>query len=218
MKKLAKSKKINLLIVDDEAIIRFGLLKILDEYPHINIIGYAASGEEAEQLAAQKNPDVILMDITMPGQGGITTTKNIVANNHNIAVLALSVHCDDQYPSHILNAGALGYITKGVRADEMIEAIDTVAKGEHYICHAVADKVKGIQPLGRDRLFDFLEPQEREMCSDIVSGKNLDTIAKRQGITPKEATQLKQKIYEKLHIKNDTSLVHLAIRNGLLDQ
>lgn len=209
---------ITLLIVDDEAIIRAGLRKILSEYSHIQIVGEAASGEEAQHLIEKLNPEVVLMDISMPGIGGIETTRQAIANNPELKILALSVHADDQYPSHILNAGAVGYITKGVNADEMIDAINTVATGEHYICNAVADKIRSVYPLGRDRLFDCLSDQEHAICQDIVTGIPQDTIANRHHLSIEEYESLKANIFERLHIQNDVSLIHLAIKNGLLDK
>lgn len=211
-------QSISVLIVDDEAIIRAGLKRILAEYSHINFVAEAASGEEAEQMIEQYSPQVVLMDISMPGQGGIETTKRAMLLNPKIRILALSVHCDDQYPSQILNAGAVGYITKGVSADEMVEAINTVHKGEHYICNAVADKIRSVHLLGRDRLFDCLDSIEVKVSSDIVIGESLESIAERQNLTTEEVTQIRQAIFDKLHIQNDVALVHLAIRNGLLDK
>ena len=212
------SSPINVLIVDDEAIIRTGLRKILNDQPLISVMGEASSGEEAEAMVNHQTPDVVLMDISMPGQGGIETTRSLIENHPNIKVLALSVHCDEHYPSQILKAGAQGYITKGVSSDELFEAIKSVNQGNEYICHAVSQKIRTKHLLGRDRLFDCLTDQQLVICSDLVIGEDTDTIAKKHNMTNLELENFKTAIFEKLNIKNEVSLIHLAIRNGLLDK
>jgi len=212
------SPTIKVMIVDDEAIIRTGLRKILNEHQNISVVAEASSGEEAENLMAENSPMVVLMDISMPGQGGIETTRNILNAHPHTKVLALSVHCDDHYPSQILKAGAQGYITKGVSASEMIDAINSISQGNEYICHAVSQKIRTKHLLGRDRLFDCLTSQELVICSDMVIGDTTDNIAEKQNMSPTELQRCKEAIFEKLHIKNEVSLIHLAIRNGLLDK
>jgi two-component system, NarL family, invasion response regulator UvrY len=209
---------ITVMIVDDEAIIRTGLKKILAEYSNIEVIAEASSGEEAENKTDGQPPHVILMDISMPGQGGIETTRRILFKNPGVKILALSVHCDEHYPSQILIAGAHGYITKGVGAEEMIDAINSVSQGEQYICHAVSQKIKTKQLLGRDRLFDCLDSVELVICSDLVLGESVGEISRRQNLTELEVSTLRQQIFDKLSINNEVALVHLAIRNGLLDK
>lgn len=209
---------IKVLIVDDEAIIRTGLNKILSEYPNIQIIGEASSGEEAESITLTQRPNIILMDISMPGQGGIETTKNILATNQDVKVLALSIHSDEHYPSQILNAGAQGYITKGVSATEMIEAIQSVHEGNEYICHAVSQKIRTKHLLGRDRLFDCLTDEEMLISSEIVLGETTSSIANKHQLNELDVESTKQAIFDKLNIRNEVSLIHLAIRNGLLDK
>lgn len=208
----------NILIVDDEAIIRTGLRKIFDDYRHINVIGEATSGEEAEKIASEMNPHVVLMDITMPGQGGVETTKRILLKNPSIKVLALSVHCDEHYPSKILSAGALGYITKGVQASEMAQAIEEVAKGNKYICAAIASKLQKRQLLGRDRMFDHLTKTEMNVCVEIVYGNSNEMICDKLNLTLNELDRIRSSILQKMDIENDVALIHLAIRNGLLDK
>lgn len=208
----------NILIVDDEAIIRTGLRKIFDDYKNINVVGEATSGEEAEQVASDMNPHVILMDISMPGQGGVETTKRILLKNPSIKVLALSVHCDEHFPSKILSAGASGYITKGVRADEMVLAIEEVAKGKKYICAAIASKLQKRQLLGRDRMFDHLSKVEMDVCVEIVYGTTQEMICDKLRLTYEELEQVRRTIFQKMDIESDVALIHLAIRNGLLDK
>ena len=209
---------IQVMLVDDEAIIRAGLAKILSEQPQIEVVAEASSGEEAETMLNLVTPHVILMDISMPGQGGIETTQRALANHPEVRVLALSVHCDEHYPSQILQAGAQGYITKGVGAEEMIEAIEQVYSGNQYICDAVANKVKAKHLLGRDKLFDCLDAQELNVCSELVIGESIDRIADRLDLSFSETEDIRQHIFDKLNIDNEVALVHLAIRNGLLDK
>ena len=208
----------NVLIVDDEAIIRTGIRKILGEYQNISIVGEASNGEEAEQLALTNSPNVILMDISMPGQGGIETTKRVLMRNPHIRVLALSVHNDEHYPSQILSAGALGYITKGVQADEMVRAIETVAKGEKYICSSVAQKLRKSQLLGRDRMFECLTNDELKVCTELVMGCSEEDICEKFGYSKERFKALRHAVFNKMDIESEIALIHLAIRNGLLDK
>ncbi|MEC7030300.1 MAG: response regulator [Pseudomonadota bacterium] len=212
------TQPIQVMLVDDEAIVRTGLQKILSEHAQIDVIAEASSGEEAETMLNLVKPDVVLMDISMPGQGGIETTKRALATYPDINVLALSVHCDEHYPSQILQAGAQGYITKGVGAEEMVEAIWQVFSGNQYICDAVAKKVRPRHLLGRDRLFECLDKDEKNVCSQLVMGDSIDKIADNLNLTFSETEQLRQQAFEKLNIDNEVALIHLAIRNGLLDK
>ncbi|MCP8352443.1 response regulator [Candidatus Synchoanobacter obligatus] len=217
-KTLIKQQPIDILIVDDEAIIRTGLSKILAEQQLMHVIGEASSGEESEEMITSLKPHVVLMDISMPGQGGIETTRRILAKNPNIKVLALSVHCDEHYPSQILSAGAQGYITKGVSAQEMIEAITQVSQGNQYICHSVSQKIKDKHLLGRERIFDCLSPEELKVSYQLVFGGNLASISQKLNLTEDTVTQHRLSIFEKLNIESDVALLHLAIRSGLLDK
>ena len=209
---------IRVLIVDDEAMIRTGIRKILQEDTMINVIGEAGSGESSVDLARKLEPDVALMDISMPGYGGIEATRKILFQSKNTQVLALSVHSDEYYPSRILSAGASGYITKGVEASEMIAAIKSIYAGEKYISKDIAKKLRSRKVLGRDRLFDCLSPKEIKVCAELVSGRSLAELADRLDITLDTAKNIRASIFDKLDISNEVSLVHLAIKNGLLDK
>lgn len=210
--------RIKVMIVDDEAIIRTGLNKILSEDIRITVAGEASSGEEAENLISIYQPDVVLMDISMPGFGGIEATKRILAKHTNIKILALSVHCDEHYPSKILRAGASGYITKGVQASEMIEAIYNINQGNKYICHSVAGKLKKATSFGRERFFTTLSIDEQRVCNELILASTCEDISQRLNIPLEKVEELRQSILDKLDIKNEVALVHLAIQSGILDR
>jgi two-component system invasion response regulator UvrY len=209
---------INVMVVDDDAIIRDGLNSLLLNDSKIKVKAQASSGEEAIQLLEQHDIDIILMDINMPGCGGIEATKIIMLQHPKMKVLALSAYNDEAHPSEIIHMGARGYLTKGVNFKEMCEAIHTVHHGEKYLCSAISNKVRNNLNLGRDLIFDHLTSREMMVCKEIIFGSSLEDIASKAGITAKEAKSLKATIFGKLHIDNDIALMHLAIRNGLIDQ
>jgi len=206
------------MIVDDDAIVRDGIFSLLKTHPKINVCAQASSGEEACHLTPNHEPDVILMDISMPGFGGVEATKRILLSYPDIKVLALSAHCNDNAPSEILNVGASGYLTKGVNFNEMCEAIERVYQGEQYVCSAVSDKIKSNMNLGRDLIMNNLSKLETTICKEIIYGRSIAEIAKQLGMSTSEIEKIKQDLYTALDIENDIALMHLAIRNGYLDK
>ncbi len=129
---------IKILLVDDHDLVRLGIKKLLGDVGNINIVGEASSGEEAIKLVPQVKPDVILMDVKMPGMGGLEATKRIVKTHPHIKILVVTVYGDEPYPTRVLQAGASGYMTKGVGLDEMIQAIKTVYSGRRYLSPEVS--------------------------------------------------------------------------------
>lgn len=213
-----KANHINVMIVDDDALIRDGLNSLLSNNSQIKVCAQASSGEEALELASIHQPDVVLMDIHMPGYGGIEATKRILLAHPNTKVLALSAYNDESHPSEIIHVGARGYLTKGVNFKEMCDAIQKVNSGETYVCSAVSDKIRSHLNLGRDLVFDNLTTTETEICKELIYGQPIKSIAEKMGMSESEIIKVKQDIFNRLHIENDIALMHLAIRNGLLDQ
>ena len=129
---------INILLVDDHDLVRIGIRRLLSDIKGIKVIGEAKSGEEAVRMARELKPHVVLMDVKMPGIGGLEATRKLLRADPDIKVIAVTVYGDEPFPSRLLQAGAAGYITKGSSLEEMLQAIRTVFNGQRYISPEVA--------------------------------------------------------------------------------
>ncbi len=207
---------ISVLLVDDHELVRAGIEYILNSAPHITVTSVASSGEEAVDLAKRLQPNIILMDLNMPGIGGSVAIKNILRHNPSAKIIALSVYDDGPIPQQVIQLGAKGYINKGCPVDEMIKAIMVVYKGRKYLSSAVATNFMfGSQKAGKD-LFSLLSSRELQITTKIIDGYKIADIAKALSISPKTVNSHRYRVHEKLGINNDIELVRLAIDHGLL--
>lgn len=208
---------IKVLLVDDHDLVRSGIKKLLSDSADIEIVGEACSGVEALKLVEQLKPDVVLMDVNMPEMDGLEATKKIHFKYPNIKVLVLSVHEDDPYPSRVLQAGALGYITKGAATDEMLTAIRSVYAGRRYLSPSVAQKLalKHLEPDAENQ--QVLSEREMQILEMITSGVKVADIAERLYISPKTVNSYRYRIFEKLDVHSDVELTRYAIRNKLIE-
>lgn len=212
---------IKVLLVDDHDIVRMGVARMLDDIKDLVVVGQAKTGEEAITSVRQLKPDVVLMDIQMPGIGGVEATRKLAERFSKIKILAVSAHQEEPLPSRILDAGASGYITKGTCLDEMVQAIRKVAAGERYFSAEIAlslaknwanrDKA-GVSP------FDLLSRREIQLVQMIADGKSNQDIADIMGIAISTLSTYRYRIYNKLEIENDVQLTHLAIRFALVQK
>jgi len=210
---------INTLVVDDHDLVRYGLTRILADMPHINVLGEAASGEEAVKLTRELKPDVILMDVLMPGMGGLEATRRIHHFDSEIKVIAVTACDDDVYPSRLLNAGASGYLTKGADVEEMLKAIETVHAGKRYISPDIAQKLalKSFGKASNKLPFDQLSERELQISMMIMDCNRVNEIAESLCLSPKTVNTYRYRIFNKLGINSDVELVLMAVRYGLLD-
>ena len=210
---------INTLVVDDHDLVRYGLTRILADMPHINVVGEAASGEEAVKLTRELKPDVILMDVLMPGMGGLEATRRIHHFDPEIKVIAVTACDDDVYPSRLLNAGASGYLTKGADVEEMLKAIETVHTGKRYISPDIAQKMalKSFGKASNKLPFDQLSERELQISMMIMDCNRVNEIAESLCLSPKTVNTYRYRIFNKLGINSDVELVLMAVRYGLLD-
>lgn len=210
---------IEILIVDDHDLVRYGLKRILEDMPNIQVVGEARSGEEAVKLARELKPDVVLMDVLMPGMGGLEATRRIHHFDANIGVIAVTACDDDVYPSRLLNAGASGYLTKGADIEEMLEAITKVHGGKRYISPEIAQKL-ALKSFGNGvgkMPFDLLSERELQISMMIVNCSKVNDIAERLCLSPKTVNTYRYRIFNKLSINSDVELALMAVRYGLLD-
>ncbi|MCU7893032.1 MAG: response regulator [Candidatus Thiodiazotropha sp. (ex Ustalcina ferruginea)] len=208
---------IKVLLVDDHELIRTGVRGILDKAPDIEVSGEASTGEEAIELVKQNSPDVVLMDVNMPGMGGIEATRRVLRVKSDLKVIALTVLDDDPFPSRLHEVGAVGFLTKGCPADEMLCAIRAVYNGQHYISSEVARKHTLMEWHGNaENPFKGLSSRETQVLLQILEGQKNQEISDILSLSPKTVSTYRQSICEKLDIKNDVELTRLAYRHGIL--
>lgn len=207
------------LIVDDHILVRTGIEKMLADAEGIEVIGQAVDGEEAIQLAKKLKPQVILMDVKMPGIGGVEATRKICRSHPEILVIGLTASGDDTFVQRLLQAGARGYLTKGSSFDEMVRAIRIVTAGQHYVDPTVASGLIARDPQNHHNSNPFAQLSEREMqvALMIVNCQKVQEIADSLFVSPRTVNTYRYRIFEKLDVRNDVELTHLALRHKLLD-
>jgi two-component system, NarL family, response regulator NreC len=226
-------KKIRIMLVDDHDVIRAGLKSFLQSYEDFEVVAEAGNGEQAIPRAMETRPDVILMDITMPGMDGLEATRQLRVLCPECLILALTVHDDKQYFMQMLAGGASGYITKQAAADELVEAIHTIASGNVYLQPALARwLLEDYQRLVRqapsisstlseeeeDHVIglDVLSLRERQVLELVAQGQNNQEIGQRLELSPKTIARHRERIMKKLNMHSRTELVKFAIRTGLI--
>jgi two-component system invasion response regulator UvrY len=210
---------IRVLVVDDHDLVRMGIVSLLSDGDKIQVIAEACSGEEAIELAKEHEPDVILMDIRMPGMGGLEATRKILRFNEDIKVIAVTACAEDPFASRLLQAGAAGYMTKGATADEMIMAVLKVKSGQRYISPEIAQRM-ALKPFDTQESacpFDALSDREMQISILIVNCVKVQEISDQLFLSPKTVNTYRYRIFEKLNIGSDVELTRLAIRHGIID-
>jgi two-component system invasion response regulator UvrY len=209
---------ITILIVDDHDLVRTALSRLLSEVKGIQVVGEASDGEKAMSLLNQLKPNIVLMDVTMPGIGGIETTRKILRLHPHVKVLVLSSHTEEPFPTRLLQAGALGYITKGASLDEMVQAIRTVHSGRRYLSPEIAQQM-ALQRFSdkEETPFDDLSERELQVMLMITNGMKPNEIGKKLNLSPKTINSYRYRLFEKLGVKTDVELTHLAMHRGMLD-
>lgn len=210
------SDQVKILLADDHTIVRQGLKLILSAHADLTVVGEAANGREAVELAEKLRPDIVLLDVQMPELNGIEATKKMLAANPRIRVLVLSMHKESVYVREILKAGARGYILKDAIDTELLNAIRSVAKGDGYISPSVAgalnEKLKD-----PSNPVDTLSAREREVLLLIAEGKTNKEIATKLNLSVYTVDSHRGKIMEKLNLHSAGELVRFALKNGLVD-
>lgn len=214
--------KINLLLVDDHEIVRTGLRMLLDSQPDIEIIGEASSGRQAIELAQSLNPDVIIMDLTLPDISGIETTRLIKSTQPAIEIVALTIHEDEQHFFEMLKAGASGYVPKRAAPEDLLTAIRVAYEGHVYIYPTLASAlVSDYLTLNRHdpdpSLETDLTPREQEVLELLAQGLSNEQIAETLFISPHTVARHREHIMKKLNLHSRSELVKFAIRTGLIE-
>jgi two-component system, NarL family, response regulator NreC len=213
---------IRIVLVDDHDIVRSGLKMLLQAQADIEIVGEAESGEQAIATCQQVQPDVVIMDITLPGMSGLETTRQIKQLYPNIAVLALTIHEGEQYFFEMLNAGASGYVPKRAAPTDLVAAIRAVSVGEVYLHPTVAkvlvnDYIKRVQAGYDSATYDGLSQREQEVLKLIAEGLMNREIAEKLNISVRTVERHRENIMSKLNLHTRAELVRYAADKGLLD-
>ncbi|MFW5431231.1 MAG: response regulator [Methylophilaceae bacterium] len=209
--------EIKVMLVDDHAVVRMGFKMLLETTSDIKVIAEAESGEDAIKSFQEHNPDVIVMDITMPGIGGMEAMERILAKESATKILVLSAHEDSVHPKRVLNIGAMGYLTKRSAAEELIKAIHSVAKGTKYIEASIAQQMAIQQLSGEQNPVDVLSEREFEVFMSLAKGKTTNEIAETLFLSPRTVGTHLYNIKQKLNASNSAEIALIAMRSGLID-
>lgn len=205
-------------MVDDHDLVRMGISRMLSDVPGLNVVGEADSGEAAVTQARALKPDVVLMDVRMPGIGGLEATRKLLQHDKQLRIIAVTVCDEEPFPTRLMQAGAAGYVTKGAALEEMVTAIRQVAAGQRYISPEIAQQLalKSFAPASESP-FDNLSEREMQIAYMIVSCAKVQTIADKLCLSPKTVNTYRYRLFEKLNITSDVELTLLAVRHGMVD-
>jgi DNA-binding NarL/FixJ family response regulator len=213
-------QKIRILLADDHAVLRSGLRALLEAEAELEVVGEAGTGEEAVDRARLSRPDVVVMDLSMPGMGGLEATRQIAALNQGSRVLVLTVHAEEEYLLPVLEAGGSGYVRKTSADEDLIEAIHTVARNEVFLYPSAAKLLlQGYRTAEAGGQIDPTEPlsdREREVLALTAEGFSSSEIGKKLFLSPKTVDTYRARIMQKLGLTHRSELVRFALRTGML--
>ena len=210
------SKKINIILVDDHAVVRAGVRRLLEQEPSFDVIGEAESGEKAYQLFGELNPDVMVIDLSMPGMGGLESIRRILMRDEKAKILVLSMHEDLSFANQALKLGAKGYLIKNTLGDDLVKAIEAISRGDIFLSDEIAKKI-AVSSIdgGQDPIHD-LSAREFEIFRLLAEGFEVDAIATTLNISSKTVSNYQTMIKQKLNIHTPIELIRYAIKAGVI--
>ncbi len=211
------SKNLRIIVVDDHEIVRSGLKRLLDQEEGMQVIAEAENGEEAYQLFGELLPDLLLMDISMPGMGGLESLRRIISRFPAARVVVFSMHENVAFATKALTIGARGYVAKAGVGGDVLKAVREVSAGRSYINPAMAQKIAFQNLRGSDDPIRQLSPREFEVFRLLAEGNGVDQIAEMLKISQKTAANYQTILKNKLGISSPVDLVRLAIKQGLIE-
>jgi two-component system invasion response regulator UvrY len=206
------------MLVDDHDLVRTGIKRLLEDHPNIEIVGEAVSGEEALQQVTEYDPDVVLMDINMPGIGGLEASRKLLQRKPQLKIIVVTMHDDDLFPQRFLKAGALGYVTKGAKVEEILHAIRAVMANKRYLSPVIAQQI-ALSQVGEEATSPFESLSEREMqvLLMMMDGQSIGAISEKLCLSPKTVSTYRTRLYAKLGVQNDIELARLALLHGVVE-
>jgi DNA-binding NarL/FixJ family response regulator len=209
---------IRVVIADDHTIVREGLKQLLGAASDLEVVGEARNGHEVLAIVRERDIDVLLLDLSMPGKGGMELIKQIKGERPKLRILVLSMHAEHQYAVRAIRAGASGYLTKDAASTQLVSALQKVAGGGAYISAEVAEQLAlSAMPRAEGPPHTSLSDREYQVFQLLVSGISVSDIALRLNLSVKTVSTHKARLMEKMGVANQTELVHYAIRHQLVD-
>lgn len=209
---------ISVLLTDDHALVRSGIRRLLEDSGRVEIIGEAESGEEGVRLAQELKPDVILMDVSMPGIGGVEACRRILQRHPQQKIIVLTIHNEQTFPKRMLEIGARGYLTKECGVDEMLTAIDQVHMGGAYIAPSIAQQLAlSLLPGNEANPIDRLSRREFQVMLMISHGLTNAEISDKLCLSPKTVSTYRLRLLEKLGAQNEVDLIKIAVEQGMVE-
>lgn len=206
------------MLVDDHDLVRTGIKRLLEDHPNIKIVGEATSGEQALDLITENDPDVVLMDINMPGIGGLEATRKLLQRKPKLKIIVVTMHEDDMFAQRLLKAGAMGYLTKGARVDEILQAVEAVMANQRYLCPSIAQQIALSQMAEEESSpFDSLSERELQVLLMMMDGQSISAISEKLCLSPKTVSTYRTRLYAKLGVQNDIELARLALQYGVVE-
>jgi DNA-binding NarL/FixJ family response regulator len=212
---MTRSELIRVLLVDDHAVVRAGFRRLLEQTQDIRVVAEAASGEEAYRRFAECAPDVTVLDLTMPGMGGLEALRRIVARDAAARVLVFSMHETPVFARQALKAGARGYVTKASAAEVLVEAVQSVASGERYVGADIRDAIAEAHEARERDPLAVLSPREFEIFRMLAEGRGNVEIAAALFVSAKTVANTATQIKQKLGVSSTVELLRLAMRHGV---
>ena len=209
---------INVLLTDDHELVRTGIRRLLEDTREVQIVGEAECGEDSLKLAQSLKPDVILMDVNMPGIGGVETCRRILQRNPKQKIIVLTVHNEQTFPKRLLEIGAKGYLTKECGVDEMVKAIKLVNSGGSYISSSIAQQLAlSLLPGNDANPIDKLSRREFQVMLMISQGLSNVEISDQLCLSPKTISTYRLRLLEKLGAHNEVDLIKIAVEQGMVE-
>ena len=209
---------IKVLLTDDHALVRTGIKRLLEDSQQVKIIGEADTGEASLDLVQELKPDVVLMDVNMPGMGGVEASRRILQRDPDQKIIILTIHNEQTYPKRLLEIGAKGYLTKECDIKEMILAVTQVANGGSYIEPRIAQQLAlSLLPGNNDNPVDKLSRREFQVMLMISHGLSNVQISEKLCLSPKTISTYRSRLLEKLNAKNEVDLIKIAVEQGMVE-
>lgn len=215
--KLGSQQPIRILLVDDHAIVREGYRALLEKHPRMVVVGEARDGDEAYERSQATSPDVIIMDLSMPGQGGLEAIARICQRFRSAKILVFSMHQNPTFAIQATRAGAKGYVSKSSSPDVLVRAVYDVHEGRHVLSPDMAQAIAMSKLGGEHGPLDTLAVREFEILRMLVEAQSTEEIAEALHISPKTVSNCHYQIKRKLGVASDIELVRLALRLNVID-
>jgi len=210
------AKKTTIILVDDHAVVRAGVRRLLEQEPLFEVIGEAESGEKAYQIFGELKPDVMVMDLSMPGMGGLEAIRRILMRYEKAKILVLSMYEDLSFANQALKLGVKGYLIKNALADDLVKSIEAVSNGEVFLSAEIAKKM-AMQSISGDKdPIHELSAREFEIFRLLAEGLDIDAIASTLNISSKTVSNYQTMIKQKLDINSPVELIRYAIKTGVI--